>query len=109
MKSLPIFSKRIGIAALIFGLSGCAATQNTQEHQRHHPASSSEATSSAMQGGMMHGEKMGMMDMKSMCEMHSKMMNKSPEERQKIMEAHHGNMSPEMMRQHMNMMDENCR
>lgn len=113
MKSLTSFSKRLGIAALVLGLSGCAATQNAQEHKQHHPANSPAASSamqgSMMQGGMMQGGKMDMMDMKSMCEMHSKMMNKSPEERQKMMEAHHGNMSPEMMQKHMDMMKEKCR
>ena len=107
MKSPISLSKRIGIAAIVLGLSGCAATQSAPKHEGHH-SSKSAATMGGMQGGMMHGDKMGKMDMKSMCEMHSQMMKKSPEERQKMMEAHGGNMSLEMMKKHMDMMHEKC-
>ena len=119
MKSLSPIVKRVGIAALILGLSGCAATPSAEEHERHHPANSRTPSASStqggmvqggmMQGGMMQGGNMNMMDMKSMCEMHSRMMNASPEERRKMMESQQGNMSPEMMQKNMDMMQEKCR
>jgi hypothetical protein len=107
MKSLASLYKRIGIAAVVLGLSGCAATQSAAKHEGPH-SSNSPTAMGGMQGGMMHEDKMGKMDMKSMCEMHAQMMKKSPEERQKMMEAHGCNMSPEMMKKHMDMMHEKC-
>lgn len=55
------------------------------------------------------GDKMGMMDMKTMCEMHAKMKDKSPEEKQAMMGEHMKMMSPEKMQEHMAMMQEKCK
>lgn len=56
------------------------------------------------------GEKMGMMDLKTMCEMHTKMMGaKTADERQAMMAGKSGTMSPEMMKKQMEMMDQKCK
>jgi hypothetical protein len=50
-----------------------------------------------------------MMDMKAMCDMHRQMMvGNTPQERQAIIDEHMKSMSPQM-RQHMRMMDEQCK
>ncbi|GGI16939.1 hypothetical protein [Oxalicibacterium faecigallinarum] len=108
MKFIPPVFKRIGVVVLVLGLAGCAAATDTQQHTDHHPGA--KAGSTSPMGGMMDGCKMGAMDMKSVCEMHSKMMTeKTPQEHKAMMEAHHGKMSAEDMQKHMDMMKEKCR
>lgn len=100
-------------------LSGCAAVQSDQDHAAHHP---SDASSPAEAPAQMD------MRMKSMQEMHEKMMAaKTPEERQALMSEHMKSMrggmamtgqmktpdakgggksmSPEMMGKRMDMME----
>ena len=77
--------------ALLALLAGCAATNATQDSHSHAAAPHA------------------MMDMQAMCDMHKKMMSgKTPAERQAMMEEHMKSMSPGM-RQHMQMMNEQCR
>ncbi len=82
------------------------------EHEAHHPkATTSAAPSDASSGGQM-GQmgQMGMMDMKTMCDMHRNMMSaKSPAEREAMMNPQMRSMSPEMQRQHMEMMAQMCK
>lgn len=64
------------------------------------------------QKGMMGGGagQMGMMDKKSMCEMHDKMMSgKTPAERTAMMDDRMKNMSPEERQKHMEMMKQQCK
>jgi hypothetical protein len=90
-------------------LTGCAAMQD--EHLQHHPAAASATSPGGMgqggpagQMGMMSGAD-GQMDMKSMCEMHNKMMgSKTPEQQKAMMDDHMKSMSPEMKQHHMDMM-----
>jgi hypothetical protein len=98
-------------------LSGCAGLR--EQHEQHHPEAASAASQGTMgrggpgggQMGMMgSGEQMGGMDMKSMCEMHDRMMNaKTPEERNAMMNEHMKNMSPEMRERQIEMMRQQCR
>ncbi|QAU35955.1 hypothetical protein EKL02_03495 [Janthinobacterium sp. 17J80-10] len=56
-------------------------------------------------GSMGKGMMMSDAEMKSMCEMHEKMMGaKTPEERRSMMTEHMKTMSPETMKKHMEMM-----
>ena len=63
------------------------------------------------QMGMMgQGGAAGQMDMKSMCEMHDRMMSaRTPEERSAMMNERMKNMSPEMRQRYMEMMQQQCR
>lgn len=99
-------------------LTGCAAMK--EEHEQHHPETAAQDTSGRMgrggsteQMGMMGGGaggQMGMMDKKSMCEMHEKMMTtKTPAERTAMMDEHMKNMSPEERQKHMEMMKQQCK
>lgn len=113
----PIFSCAGPLAAVfaVVTLAGCASLQDAQ-HQQHHPqASASQGPGTGTMGpGMMSsgpsGNQMGTMDMKTMCEMHEKMMSaKTPEERAAMMNEQMKNMPPEMMQKHMQMMQEQCK
>ena len=119
-------------------LAGCAAGQ--EERMQHRPEAASATSPGGMgqggstgqmgmmggagpdgQKGMMGGAdgqkgmmgaggQMGMMDKKSMCEMHDKMMSaKTPAERTAIMDDHMKNMSPEARQKHMEMMKQQCK
>ena len=101
------------IAVLIAAaaLSGCAVGQ--EEHLQHHPEAASATSPGGMgQGGTtgqmgMMGNAGGQMDMKSMCEMHNKMMSsKTPAEQTAMMDDHMKSMSPEMRQHHMKMMQQ---
>lgn len=54
-------------------------------------------------------DKMEMMDMKTMCDMHEKMKTKTPEEQKAMMDEHMKTMSPEKKQEHMTMMQEKCK
>ena len=59
------------------------------------------------------GGHMSMGDMTQMCDMHQKMMaGKSPQEQQAMMEQHmkamHGDVDPQMVARHREMMEKNC-
>ena len=61
----------------------------------------------------MDGSHMSMGDMTQMCDMHQKMMaGKSPQEQQAMMEQHmkamHGDVDPQMVARHREMMEKNC-
>jgi hypothetical protein len=123
----PIFRSAGSFVAILIAataLTGCAASQE-QDHVQHHPEGASATSPGGMgrggstgQKGMMGGAdgQMGMMgrdrtgekmDMKSMCEMHNKMMSsKTPQERTAMMDDHMKSMSPEMRQQHMEMMQQ---
>lgn len=101
----------IAVFVAIAALNGCAALQD--KHKQHHPEASSTRSVGGMgqggstgQMGMMSGAG-GQMDMKSMCEMHNKMMSsKTPAERTAMMDDHMKNMSPEARQKHMEMMQQ---
>jgi hypothetical protein len=84
-------------------LAACASpdkvgTAGNVDHQAH------------QRGAASSPGQMGRMDMKSMCAMHHDMMaKKTPEEREAMMKEHMPSMSPEMRRQHMAMMDQQCK
>lgn len=105
-----IFSSIRPLAA-VFGmvaLTSCAAVQDDQYGQ-HHSESAVSQPSGAMSSGS-SGDQMGMMDMKTMCDMHQKMMSaRTPEERSAMMNENMKNMSPEMMQKQMEMMQEKCK
>ena len=95
-------------AIAIAALSGCATTQD-KEHDQHHPQTAVSQPATTMSSGA-SGDQTGMMDMKSMCDMHRKMMSaKTSEERQTMMDERMKNMSPEMRQKHMAMMQEKCK
>ena len=131
MKSIfPSPSVLVAVFVAAAALTGCAAIQ--EEHRQHHPESTATESSGSMgrsgsagptgmvggaspdgQKGMMGGGaggQMGMMDRKSMCEMHDKMMNaKTPAERTAMMDDRMKNMSPEERQKHMEMMKQQCK
>lgn len=104
--NFPFASAPSALFALaLFSLAGCA-TPDSEQHKLHHPDSAGgpQAMMSSGAGGM------SMMDMKSMCEMHEKMMHaKSADERQAMMSERMKTMSPEMMKKQMDMMDQQCK
>lgn len=109
MKSKPEFAVQFAAIVAAILIVGCTTTQDAEYGQRH----SDNSTAQPM--GMMGsgpGRQRGMtdmadMDMKSMCEMHSKMMSgKTPEEQKAMMDQRIKSMSPEMMKRHMAMMQE---
>lgn len=85
------------MAALVLALSGC---MHNPSHG-HHGATPNSAAPAA-QGAMSHGSKM---DRATMCERYGSM---TPEQRRSMMEAHHPDMSPEMMEQREQKMRERC-
>jgi hypothetical protein len=92
-------------------LSGCAGLK--EQHEQHHTEAASAGSQGTMGRGGPGGGQMGMMgnmDMKSMCEMHDRMMNaKTPEERSAMMNEHMKNMPPEMRERQIEMMRQQCR
>ncbi len=120
-------SMKLALAVLgtSFVLAGCAAGPKEPDHAAHHPPGAAAAASAAPTPGQMDSM------MKSMQEMHDRMMAaKTPEERAKLMQEHmklmqdnmammgrmHGSkggmgmgggmrMSPEMMGKRMDMME----
>ena len=103
MKPTLLFRTLLGGGVTLLALSGCAT-----------PGASQDSTMmSGGSGGMMAGGsdgKMSMMDMKSMCEMHNKMMSsKTAEERKTLMDTRMKDMSLEMREKHMAMMMEKCK
>jgi len=119
MKTTSILALRTVPVVLAGLLAACATpTKGTAsdeaEHNAHHPdKSTSVVPPQSMPARPGAGNQMGMMrsmDMKSMCDMHRNMMGStSPAERDAMMEQRMPSMSPEMRRQHMEMMDAKCR
>jgi hypothetical protein len=104
MNSTFKFATLAAAIATAMTIAGCATSQ-PPEHSLHHPGTTSPQTAGMMSPGE-SGEQMSMMDMKSMCEMHKKMMDaKTPEERKATMDDRMKSMSPEMMKKHMAMME----
>lgn len=102
-----VFPAAAALAAAI--LAGCATGPAAQErHRQHHPDSAQSQGRMGMgmgAGSMGKGMMMSDAEMKSMCEMHEKMMDaKTPEERKSMMTEHMKKMSPEAMKKHMEMM-----
>ena len=98
MNSTFPFTKPLAAVLVMLALTGCATGQDAQ-HRQHHPQATTPQAPGTMSSGS-SGEQMGMMDMKSMCDMHQKMMSaKTPEERRAMMDERMKNMSPEMMQQ----------
>lgn len=99
------FSAAAVLAAVT--LTGCA-TGATDQHRQHPPESAASASHGhmGMKGGHMgSGMMMSEAEMKSMCDMHMKMMSaKTPEERKAMMDEHMKTMSPQMKQHHMEMM-----
>jgi hypothetical protein len=99
----------LAVFVAVAALNGCAAMQ--EKHEQHHPEASAPGSPGGMgqggttgQMGMMAGAG-GQMDMKSMCEMHNRMMSsKTPAEQTAMMDDHMKSMSPEMRQKHMEMM-----
>lgn len=99
-------------------LAACTTTPSrgtaggTIDHKAHHfntSASPSPSQHSPATAGNQRSM-MGSMDMQAMCDMHKDMMNsKSLAERQAMMEQRMKSMSPEMRRQHMEMMEVKCK
>ena len=120
MKTIFPLSRSLLTMSVLVSLAACASTQSTpseEEYKVHHPdTSSSQAPGGGNQQsgqmGMMSGSSDGMtssMDPKAMCDMHKKMMNASPSERQAMMNDWMKQMSPEMRERHMQMMQEQCK
>lgn len=106
MKQMKYLPSKMGLAALLAALAGCGTTQDMMQ-----PRTNQAATQGMAGSGMAHGSEgnqMGMMDMKSMCDMHAKMAGKTMQEKKSMMQAHGGMMSEETMQKHMKMMDAKC-
>lgn len=95
MRSLRRFIHLGLTTALVSVLGACAG------HAGHHPTTPN-AQAPAAKGAMTHGSKM---DRVAMCEKYSQM---SPGERRARMQAHHKDMSQEMLEQHDKMMRDQC-
>lgn len=99
-------------AALAPALSLSVYAQ-TAEHDHNHPEGAPAQQSAPANPAPMGAEsaaKGGMMDMKSMCDMHKQMMGaKSDDERQAMMDKRMKGMSPEMRDKQMHMMNEQCK
>lgn len=102
-----VFPATAALAAAI--LAGCATDPAAQaRHRQHHPDAAQSQGRMGMgmgAGPMGRGMMMSDAEMKSMCEMHEKMMGTmTPEERKSMMTEHMKKMSPETMKKHMEMM-----
>lgn len=103
MKTFIPFTASFPAILLGLALTGCASSQDTQH--KEHQATAETSTASGSYGGGATGDEMSMMDMKTMCDKHNKMMSgKTPEEK-KSMDAHMEKMSPEKRQKHMAMME----
>lgn len=95
------FISRFIPVILALSLAACASPNRGPardiEHKSHHPDQATPATSS---NSVTPGDgRIGMMDMKSMCEMYKNMMT----------DQNMKSMHPEMQRQRMEMMSERCK
>ena len=107
MKSKFSFAMPAALVLAAVTLTACVTDPAAQaRHQRHHPDSAVTQGKMGMGAGSMgKGMMMSDAEMKSMCEMHEKMMGaKTPEERRSMMTEHMKSMSPETMKKHMEMM-----
>jgi hypothetical protein len=94
------------ISSMVF-LTACATGPAAQ--QGNSAGASTSETSGMMSSGDSSAQT-GMMDMKSMCDMHDKMMSaKTYEERQAIMDERMKNMSPQMRQDQLQMMQNRCK
>lgn len=120
MRSASTLASRFASIMLAALLTACAmpnkgAPTDDADHKAHHPeaAASSAPPSPAQRPGPTGVGQMGMMDsmdMKTMCDMHKKMMSsKTPAEREAMMDRNMKSMSPEMRQKHMEMMEAKCR
>lgn len=97
-------------AALVLAaitLTACVTDPAAQtRHRQHHPDAAVTQGKMGMGAGPMgKGMMMSDAEMKSICDMHEKMMGaKTPEERRSLMTEHMKTMSPETMKKHMEMM-----
>jgi hypothetical protein len=94
MKPASMFAALI-VSSASLALSACG-------HSSAHHGTTPNDAAPAAKGAMSHGSKM---DRTTMCSIYAKM---TPEEKQAMMEAHHGKVSPEMMQRHNKMMQEKC-
>lgn len=105
MKSKISFAVKVTAVLATVILTACT-TDLAAKHRQHHPESNASQMSMGMGAGPMgKGMMMSDADMKSMCDMHEKMMGaKTPAEQKAVMAEHMKTMSPEMMKRHMGMM-----
>jgi hypothetical protein len=107
MKSTIWSTSGVALISSLAFLTACATGPRTS--QGNSAGSSTSQASGMMSSGDSSGQ-MGMMDMKSMCDMHDKMMSaKTYEERQAIMDERMKNMSPQMRQDQLQMMQNKCR
>lgn len=117
MKKNAVASSLI-VTALLANLGLGRAIAQVAEHDHEHKGAVSQPTEKKAKSatnksaGKSHkaagGE--GMMDMKSMCDMHRQMMSSgSPEDREAMAAKETKGMTAEQKQQHMKMMDEKCK
>jgi hypothetical protein len=131
---IPLIRILVGLVATA-GLVACANPPADQDHGEHHAGQSADTAAqgssgtSAAQGGMMGGSMTGShagcgmmggsqtagpggtqhMDKEAMCSMYRNMQHAPNEQaRQAMMDPNMQAMSPEMRRQHMEMMRQQC-
>lgn len=107
MKSKFKLATWFAAIVVVTTMAGCATSQDA-EHGQHHPDIPT-AQPAAMMSPAASGDQVAMMDMKdmkSMCDMHKKMMSaKTQEEQKTMMDERMKSMSPEMMKKHMAMIE----
>ncbi|MEC4718096.1 hypothetical protein RY831_02960 [Noviherbaspirillum sp. CPCC 100848] len=103
MKSTIHLTAAFPAVLVILALTGCASRQDAQNRQ--HQADAATSTPTGASGGGSTGNQMSMMDMKTMCDKHNKMMSAKTPEEKKSMGTHMETMSPEMRQKHMTMME----
>jgi hypothetical protein len=104
MKLTSPFSRLITSILLAVALTGCASNQGAQHKGHTSDAATSKAPESM--GGVPAGNQLSMMDMKTMCDRHTRMMSgKTPDEKKMMLDQHMKAMSPEMRQKHMAMME----
>jgi hypothetical protein len=103
----------MGVPAVLAAALSLSVYAQTAEHDHNHP----EGVPAQQSGPAKPAPKVaegastgGMMDMKSMCDMHKQMMGaKSDDERQAMMDKRMKGMSSELREKQMQMMNEQCK
>lgn len=98
------------IGALSAGalLAACMTEQATPAHGGHGPMMGGHAGAATASGTPPTGAAPDQTDIRRMCPLHQAMQKASPAERQAMMEQHMKDMSPEMRRHQMEMMQQHC-
>ena len=102
------FVRLVGALSAGTLLAACMTEQATPAHGGHGPMMGGHAGAATASGGPPAGSVPDATDMRRMCPLYQDMQKASPAERQAMMEQHMKDMSPDMRRHQMEMMQQHC-